>query len=274
MKTESIVIMIPARYGSTRFPGKPLKMIAGLSMLQRVHQIAVRAAKPFDNVSIYITTDDERVKSHALTFTEKVIMTPATCLTGSCRVYKACETLSPKPDIIVNLQGDLPLLPPDFIEEMIKVFASNDEIDVATPVTQLTWEALDKLYHWKEKHPFSGTTAVIDKEGKALWFSKNIIPAVRNVKALREASPLSPVYRHIGVYAYRYSALTQFMALDEGRYEKLEGLEQLRLLENGLTIQTVLVSYGDRPATSGVDTPADLKLAEDLLTNNKELVDA
>lgn len=274
MKTKSIAIIIPARYGSERFPGKPLALIAGKSMLTRVHDIAIAQAALFDNAAVYITTDDERIQQHALKFTQNVIMTPSSCLTGSSRVLKASEKLPINPDIILNLQGDVPLLPGRFIHELIKVLLDNPSVDVATPVTKLSWPELEALKEWKVKHPFSGTTAIIDKQGKALWFSKSIIPAIRHEKKLRNNDQYSPIYRHIGLYAYRYNALKQFIEFDESDYEKLEGLEQLRLLENGISIQTIQVSYGSEPAMSGVDTQDDLKLAETLFLNQKGCANA
>lgn len=274
MKTEAIAIIIPARYGSTRFPGKPLAEIAGKSMLNRVYDIANKEVKQFSNASVYITTDDDRIKTHALSFTDNVIMTSPDCLTGSSRVLRASEQLTQTPDIILNLQGDVPLLPPQFISQLINALLDTPEIDVATPITQLSWDELNQLTQWKEEHPFSGTTVIIDKSGKALWFSKQIIPAIRKPDTVRIDSTLSPVHRHIGLYAYRYQALKRFIELDEGLYEKLEGLEQLRFLENHIPIQTVPVSYGKLPAMSGVDTPDDLRLAESLLLKHKGIFNA
>lgn len=274
MKNESIAIIIPARYGSTRFPGKPLAMIAGKSMLQRVYEIASKEASTFQQTSVYITTDDDRIKDHAASFTDNIIMTSSDCLTGSSRVLRAADKLTSIPDIILNLQGDVPLIPGHFISELIQTLIDNQRINVATPITPLTWEALNELSEWKKAHPFSGTTVTIDQSGKALWFSKNIIPAIRKPEPFKKNSPLSPVFRHIGLYAYRYKALKTFIELDEGLYEKLEGLEQLRFLENHIPIQTVTVSYGNLPAMSGVDTPDDLKLASELLAQYGDPLDA
>jgi 3-deoxy-manno-octulosonate cytidylyltransferase (CMP-KDO synthetase) len=274
MKSKHTVIMIPARYGSTRFPGKPLEKIAGISMLRHVFNIAEKAAKSLKDVVVYITTDDKRISHHALTFTQNVIMTKSACLTGSSRVFSAALQLERRPDILINLQGDLPLLPSFFINKLIIALSESSDVDVATPVTQLSWQALNEFREWKKTHPFSGTTVVVNKAQEALWFSKNIIPAIRNESALQDLSALSPVYRHIGLYGYQYKALEKFMDLEEAVYEKLEGLEQLRLIENGLKIKTVPVQYGDLPSMSGVDTPGDLELAEELFLKNRELIDA
>ncbi len=142
---------------------------------------------------------------------------------------------------------------------------ANPNVDVATPIVNLSWDELDVLRERKQSLPFSGTTVTIDNQGQALWFSKQIIPAIRKEPQLRQASQDSPVYRHIGLYGYRTPILEKFVQLPEGRYEALEGLEQLRLLENGINIQTVLVNYNDLPGMAGVDTPEDAKKTEQLL---------
>lgn len=168
---------------------------------------------------------------------------------------------------MINLQGDAPLTPPDFIAALIKSY-EQAPTDVVTPVTQLTWEQLDNLRKNKETTPFSGTTAVFNEStGKAFWFSKNIIPAMRKEEALREKSPLSPIYRHIGLYGYARDMLRRFNDLPEGTFENLEGLEQLRILENGFDIRCVTVDYRGRPSMSGVDSPEDIARCEKLLAH-------
>lgn len=260
------VIVIPARYNSTRFPGKPLHIIAGQTMLQRVVAIANQACVGLANTEVIVATDDERIAEHANELASQVIMTPENCLTGSDRALAACDKLAYQADIVLNLQGDAPLTPPGFVRSVLNCLAHDSSIDVATPVVQLNWQALDTLRQQKHSTPFSGTTAIVDKQGRALWFSKHIIPALRKEDKLRQASELSPVFRHIGLYGYRYQALKQFVELPEGHYESLEGLEQLRFLENGMHIQTVTVDYKQLPQMSGVDTLEDAKRAEQLLS--------
>lgn len=262
--TKSIIV-IPARYQSSRFPGKPLAMIAGKTLLQRVYEIACAARANMPNVEIYVATDDERIEQHARTLGADVVMTPAECKTGSDRALATCLQLASAPDIVVNLQGDAPLTPPHFVTAILTTLIKDSWCDVATPVAQLSWDALDDLRESKLQRPFSGTTAIIDDKDNALWFSKNIIPAMRDEKKLREQSPLSPIYRHIGLYGYRFAALEKFVKLPEGHYEALEGLEQLRFLEQGMKIKAVKVDYGQLPSMSGVDTPEDAKKAENLL---------
>jgi 3-deoxy-manno-octulosonate cytidylyltransferase (CMP-KDO synthetase) len=144
---------------------------------------------------------------------------------------------------------------------------------MVTPVTQMSWAQLDKLREDKLKTPFSGTTATFDeKTGVAFWFSKNIIPALRKEKELRGKSPLSPVWRHIGIYGYSRKMLELFPTLPEGRFEKLEGLEQLRVLEHGYNIRCVPVDYAGRASMSGVDSPEDIARAEALISKHGELL--
>ena len=257
------LVVIPARYGSTRFPGKPLAKIAGKEMLLRVVEIA-RKGTAGTEARIVVATEDERIKSFCEAHGVECLMTSDACKTGSDRVCEAVKALGVHPELIINLQGDNPVCPPWFIEELIKAFAEDPSVDLVTPCTELSWEALDKLRESKKTTPFSGTTCVADKNGYALWFSKNIIPAVRKEDARREKGGKSPVLRHIGLYGYKYDSLFKFKALEEGVYEKLEGLEQLRFLENGMKIKIAKVDYRQFEGMSGVDSPEDVKRAEAL----------
>lgn len=259
------LIVIPARYNSSRFPGKPLAVIAGKTMLQRVVEIAHRAVANIPDAQAVVATDDERILEHAHELNVSAVMTPESCETGSDRALAACQQMNETPDIIVNLQGDAPLTPPSFVNAVLTTLINNPTVEVATPIVRLSWKELDALRQQKETRPFSGTTVIINEQSQALWFSKCIIPAIRKEQALRETESLSPVHRHIGLYGYRYQTLQQFVKLPAGHYETLEGLEQLRLLENGITIQTVTVDYNELPGMSGVDTPEDAKKAEQLI---------
>ncbi len=274
MNDKNIAVIIPARYGSSRFPGKPLATLAGKTMLQRVYEIALKATKDNKYAQVIISTEDQRIKDHALGFGAQVVMTSKNCQTGSDRALNACTQLNQIPDIVINFQGDAPLTPPRFIQAIINTLINNTDVDVATPIVQMDWDTLEKFKKRKLENPFSGTTAVIDKDSNALWFSKQIIPAIRNEEVYREKSHLSPVFRHIGLYGYQFKALQKFVHLPAGHYESLEGLEQLRMLENGLKIKTVKVNYNDFPSMSGVDTPADLKLAEELINQYGEPLNA
>ena len=258
-------IIIPARYGSTRLPAKPLVMIAGQTMLSRVVAIARAAAAQAQNANVYVATDDERIARHCHEIGVPALMTDSDCASGTDRVAEAVAQLQERPDFILNLQGDAPLTPPAFLNAMINAFAASP-CDVITPVTQLSWAELDGLREQKRTTPFSGTTAVFQQEtGRALWFSKQIIPAIRKEDALREQSALSPVFRHIGLYGYAHEMLMTYSTLPESAYERLEGLEQLRVLEQGYHMRCVPVAYDGRPSMSGVDSPEDVMRAEALL---------
>ncbi len=262
-----IAIIIPARYASTRFPGKPLTLIGGQSMLSRVYDLARKATAGMDQVEIIIATEDQRIADHAALFDAPCMMTPDDCPTGSDRVLAAVRQMKTRPDFVVNVQGDAPFTPPDMVRAVIQTWQQNPVFEVVTPVVRLRWAELDNLRENKKTTPFSGTTCVTDFSGRALWFSKNIIPAIRKEDRSRE---FSPVQQHIGLYGFRTDILERFVALSEGFYEKSEGLEQLRLLENHIAIQTVPVQVEPGRAQAGIDSPEDVKRAEELLVRHGE----
>lgn len=268
---KKLVIIIPARFGSSRFSGKPLVKIAGKSMLQRVYEIALSAVAKISHSEIIVATEDKRIKDHADFIGAKCVMTPDSCKTGSDRALVACQNIGYIPDIVLNLQGDAPLTPPAFVEAIAKALLNSDDADVVTPVVQLSWTALDKLREAKKTTPFSGTTAIVDNNENALWFSKNIIPAIRNEEKLRLNSNYSPILKHVGLYGYKYKALEKFVNLPEGEYEKLEGLEQLRMIEFGMRIKAVKVDYGNIPQI-GVDTPQDAERVEEIIKEFGEIL--
>ncbi|MFA7275781.1 MAG: 3-deoxy-manno-octulosonate cytidylyltransferase [Pseudobdellovibrionaceae bacterium] len=263
MKTA---ILIPARYGSTRFPGKPLALLKGKAVLHHVYDVACAAASEDASIAIAVATDDERIASYCRTHDIPCLVTASEFPTGTDRVMAAVRMLPAPVDFVVNLQGDAPLTPPDFVSSLIAASQAHPDADIVTPVVRLSWTDLDHLRESKETTPFSGTTAVLSPKGRALWFSKNIIPAIRKESDLRVTSPLSPVYRHIGLYGYKRTALERYITLTPSFYEEMEGLEQLRALENGMAIQAVLCDYQGRPAMTGIDSPEDLARAEALLS--------
>lgn len=265
MKTA---LIIPARYASTRFPGKPLTMIGGQTMLSRVVDIAKKVTAEVSDITFAVATEDERILKHAEELGVQAVMTSDTCKTGSDRVLQAAQKIGDDFDFIIGLQGDAPFTPAGALIKMINTFKHNPNLEVITPVINLRWEELDKLREQKNITPFSGTTAVIDKNGKALWFSKNILPAIRKEESYRE-NEYSPVHQHLGLYGYRADILKKFVSLPEGVYEKLEGLEQLRLLENGITIQTVKLDVALGLAQAGIDSPEDVERAEKMLSKQK-----
>jgi len=268
MKT---LIVIPARYGSTRLPGKPLAMIAGKTLLERVVGVA-RAAMREDpaNSAMVVATDDVRIGRHADEIGAPWTMTGTDCRTGTDRVREAFLATRSDAGFIINLQGDAPFTPPSFLTAMIRSF-SGQSCDLVTPVVRLTWEQLDAMRANKATTPFTGTTAVFDaRSGRAYWFSKNIVPAIRKEAALRDTNLLSPIWRHIGLYGYSRMMLELFASLPEGHYESLEGLEQLRVIENGYTIRCVPVDAGVSSFFSGIDSPEDIARAESLIAANGE----
>jgi 3-deoxy-manno-octulosonate cytidylyltransferase (CMP-KDO synthetase) len=268
----SLIIVIPARYNSTRLPGKPLAQIAGKTLLQRVFEIATKAASGLEDVDIVVATDDSRIADHCKELTANWVLTDPNCATGSDRCLAAVNQLSKPYDFIVNFQGDAALTPPDFLTSLLDAYRKDPTVDVVTPVVKISWDELDALRESKLKTPFSGTCAILLNNNDAVWFSKNIIPAIRNEKQLREQSDLSPVYRHIGIYGYRREILDNYVRLPQSFYEQLEGLEQLRILENGYKIKAVLVDYRGRASMSGIDSPEDVVRAETLISKHGELV--
>jgi len=260
MKT---IIVIPARYGSTRFPGKPLKPIKGKSLLERTVAIA-KAVKNVDNV--LVATDDERIASHAQEIGAQAVMTSEKCENGTERVYEAIQNIGYKPDAIINLQGDAVLTPPWIIQAIVDAMNADSSIELATPATQLTWEQYDKLAASKANGAAGGTTVTFDLNHNALYFSKSLIPYLRD-----KSQPMPPVFRHIGLYGYRHDCLSRYLQLKQTPLESSEKLEQLRALENGIPIKVILVDYKGRSHWA-IDSPDDVTIAESIIEKEGELV--
>lgn len=256
------LIVIPARYGSTRLPAKPLVRVGKVSLLARMIKVAGAAAK-LCNCGYVVASDHEEVLRHAEELGAAAVLTDPGLPSGSDRCLAAVERLDVQPQIVINLQGDAPFTPPEHLASLVEA-ARASSADVLTPGIQLDWEQLDRLRSQKEKTPFSGTTCVRAADGRALWFSKSIIPAIRNEDTLRRTSAVSPVIRHVGVYGYRLDALRRYVSLPVSHYEKLEGLEQLRALEAGMQVYLALVPP-PRISMSGIDTPEDVSRAEALV---------
>lgn len=257
--SDKTVIIIPARYQSTRLPGKPLHPIAGHSMVERVWKIA-RAITGVDQV--YVATDDDRIKKAVEDFGGIAVMTDENCQNGTERAIDAVQRLGISPDIVLNLQGDAPVTPPWVVQAIVDGMKADPNAGLGTPAVRLTGESLAKFLEEKKVTPTSGTTVVTDKDGYAMYFSKAVIPYPRG-----EAE----VLRHIGLYAYRYDTLKKMAALPESRLEKIEKLEQLRALENGIKIKVVEVDYRGR-AHASVDSPEDVARVEKIIASEGELV--
>lgn len=258
MKT---LIVIPARMASTRFPGKPKAPIAGRPMLERVW----RLASAVEGADVVVGTPDEELVAFAESFGAKAVLTPESAgKTGSdCAAYVSAK-LGGAHDFVLNLQGDAPLVPPWVIQAIVDALRTEPEAAVATPVVHLKGEALSHFLETKKAGSLTGTTCVFDARGYAMYFSKGVIPNLRN------PGDEPPIYRHIGLYGYRREALEKFASLPPGVFEKAEGLEQLRALENGIPMRAVLVDLRGRTLVS-VDHPDDVVRAEEVIAREGEL---
>jgi len=242
---------------------KPLRPIAGRSLLHRAILAArVGIVAAGSDARLLVATDDARVAAHAAELAAEVVMTDAAIASGSGRALAAARIAVPEARRIVNFQGDAPFLPPTALPALL---ASREA--VATPVVQLGWTELDALRRAKVAAPFSGTTCALAADGRALWFSKQVLPAIRDEAALRSRGPLSPVYRHIGLYLYARDVLERFEATPPAVLERLEGLEQLRLIEMGVAIRAIPVAAGPFDL-GGIDTEADIARAEALIAQH------
>jgi 3-deoxy-manno-octulosonate cytidylyltransferase (CMP-KDO synthetase) len=269
------LICIPARYAATRLPGKPLVKLAGKTLVERLVSISRVASEQITiPTDIVVATDDNRVITLCKELDINCLMTSPECRTGSDRSREAVNQLGQQHDIIASVQVDVPLTPPHVITKMVNTLIERKESSLATPVVHLTWSELDSLRDSKTRNPFSGCTVIVNKEGKALWFSKQIIPGLRNEKDLREKDPVwSPIIQHIGIYTYRKDLLLNYSELDTGFYEQLESLEQLRAIENGYHIEAVEVDYKGWVRMSGIDSPDDLERAEQFIKTRGEVLD-
>ncbi len=267
------VVVIPARYGSTRFPGKPLANILGKSLLERTWRIATAVA----GVDlVIIATDDERIAEHATAFSAQVQLTNKNWRNGSERSLEALQLLNLSPDIVVNLQGDAVLTPPTIIESLLKVLLqpNNSEFALATPCVQLTAEEYQNRLAEFGKGTTHGTMVTFDQKGRALYFSRALIPFPHNLNKFTQSNMSIdnvPAFRHIGLYAFRYEALQKYVSLPPTPLEKIEGLEQLRALEHGMPIKVVPVDYKGRTHWS-VDHPHDIAIVEKIIKEEGELV--
>lgn len=236
----SVVIVVPARYASTRYPGKPLVELTGASgearSLIRRSWDAAMAARGVDRV--LVATDDPRIAEHARAFGAEVAMTSPACRNGTERCAEVLGLLPERPEIVVNLQGDAPLTPAWFVEDLVAALRANPAAQVATPVLNCTGAMRAELVADRAAGRVGGTTAVFGADRMALYFSKEVIPFVGH--DIPGDAP-SPVFHHVGVYAYRPEALAAYPAWPEGRLERLEGLEQLRFLEHGRPVLCVEV---------------------------------
>ncbi|MDR0982169.1 MAG: 3-deoxy-manno-octulosonate cytidylyltransferase [Culturomica sp.] len=245
------VIIIPARYASTRFPGKPLALLAGEPMILHVVGKALKASK-----DVYVATDDERIFKTVETAGMRAIMTSATHRSGTDRCYEAltkiCRETGETFDVVVNIQGDEPFVQPEQINQLIDCFYDS-EIQIATLAKQITSE--DELWDVNK------VKVVFSNKKEALYFSRASIPYVRGMEKSEWLSKGVGHYKHLGMYAYRSSVLKEITALPESSLEKAESLEQLRWLESGYRIAVRTTEH----ESIGIDTPEDLERANNFL---------
>jgi 3-deoxy-manno-octulosonate cytidylyltransferase (CMP-KDO synthetase) len=228
----SVAILIPSRYGSTRYPGKSLAPLRGASGVARslIRRTWDAACQVSGIDQVVVVTDDPRIEAEALGFGAQVAMTSPDCANGTERCAEALELLDFRPDIVVNLQGDAPLTPPWFVEALVAAMLARPEIAVATPVLRCDAQAMDSFLADRRAGRVGATTTVFDANGRALYFSKEVLPYTGRALAVGE---ICPVFHHVGVYAYRPEALKRYIAMPSGPLERWEGLEQLRFMENG-----------------------------------------
>ena len=257
----SVLIAIPARYASSRYPGKPLVSLRGpdgeKTLIRRSWEAAVQV-RSADRV--VVATDDDRIRDHAQAFGAEVVMTSGSAQNGTERCAEVAAQLTGF-DMVVNLQGDAPLTPHWFVEDLIAGLAADAAAEIATPVLRCDGRALNGLLADRRAGRVGGTTAVFDAQMHGLYFSKEVIPFTAQPYA--DADP-TPVFHHVGVYAYRPSALAAYPSWPIGPLERLEGLEQLRFLENGRRLLCVEVQAKGRQFWE-LNNPSDVAVIEAML---------
>jgi 3-deoxy-manno-octulosonate cytidylyltransferase (CMP-KDO synthetase) len=242
-------IVIPARYASTRLPGKALRQCAGKPLLQRVYEQACKSSAE----QVVIATDDSRIEDAAHSFGATVVMTGTDHVSGSDRISEAVSQLGwPDDCLLVNLQGDEPLMPPECLDQVAALIDQNQEASVAS-----LWWPIESQHEFKNPN---AVKVVTDQSGLALYFSRASVPGSQ----MDHADSWQNACRHIGLYAYRAGTLKQLTQLPPGTLEQLEHLEQLRWLAAG---HRIVMARADHEVPAGVDTESDLHAIENILEN-------
>ena len=238
--------IIPARYASTRFPGKPLAVLGGKTVIQRVYEQVSSVIS-----EVYVATDDQRIYDCVEGFGGKAVMTREDHKSGTDRIEEAVEKIGTDADVIINVQGDEPFIQPSQVETLMHLFDAS-ETQIGT---------LGKLFESMEavENPNS-PKIVTDNRGFALYFSRSVIPYIRGIER-NDWFGQYPFLKHLGIYAYRREVLAEVTRLPQSSLEKAESLEQLRWLQNGYRIRVGLTDV----ETIGIDTPEDLQRAEQFL---------
>lgn len=240
------IAVIPARYASSRFPGKPLATLGGKMVIERVYE---QVSSVLDEV--YVATDDERIYNAVVGFGGKAIMTSDKHKSGTDRIAEAVEKIESKADVVINIQGDEPFIHPDQIRTVMSFFDDNDT-EIAT--LGKPFESMDAA-----DNPNS-PKIVVGQNGRALYFSRSVIPFVRG-KEHTDWLKYYPFLKHIGLYAYRRETLMKITKLEQTPLELAESLEQLRWLEHGIAVKVGTTNC----ETIGIDTPEDLQRAEEFI---------
>ncbi len=241
------IAVIPARFASTRFPGKPLAVLGGKTVIQRVYE---QVSSVLDEV--YVATDDERIREAVASFGGRAVMTRTDHKSGTDRIQEAVEKIGTDADVVINVQGDEPFIQPSQVETLMHLF---DEPETQIGTLGKRFESMEAV-----ENPNS-PKIVTDARGFALYFSRSVIPYVRG-KESRDWFGEYPYLKHLGIYAYRREVLAAVTRLPQSPLEKAESLEQLRWLENGYRIRVGLTDV----ETVGIDTPEDLQRAEAFLS--------
>ena len=239
---SEVLIVIPARYGSTRLPGKALKLLAGKPVVQHVWQACVKAGVG----EVLIATENQIVVDAAAQFGAKAVLTSESCQSGTDRVYEAAQNRPER--IIINVQGDEPFIAPSTVQKIARLLQADPQCDIASAVAP----TLDEN---KINDP-NCVKAVLNKEGRALYFSRSRVPYKRE---LTEENKKVPYWQHCGIYGYQRKALERFVSLPPSPLEQLERLEQLRALEDGMTLKCVVIES----AGPAIDTAHDLAAGEE-----------
>lgn len=240
MKNLKYLVVIPARFESSRFPGKLLTKIYNKTLIEHTYKNTLKALKP---EKVILAVDDQKLFDHAKEIEADVLMTSKECLNGTMRVHEVTGKLPDlnEDSIVINVQGDEPCLEAGAIDKLIKVLEKNPDIKMATLVAPFP--------HINEAKESSCVKCVFDKDHNALYFSRSLIPHTEDA---------SQIYLHVGVYAFRKSFLDTYAKLETSPLQKAEDLEQLKVLENGYKIKVVII---DHPSM-GVDVPSDIKKVE------------
>jgi 3-deoxy-manno-octulosonate cytidylyltransferase (CMP-KDO synthetase) len=237
-----IVGIIPARFASTRFPGKPLADIGGKSMIQRVYEQAKKSASLAD---VVVATDDMRIHDHVIAFGGNVIMTSESHQSGTDRCFEAINKYTASADVVINIQGDEPFIRPEQIDLAASCFVS-DKVQIATLVKKI--KTNEELFN------VNTPKVLLNKYDEAIYFSRQTIPYVRE-KEPSQWLDYQTFYKHIGIYAYTTKILAEITSLKQSNLELAEGLEQLRWIQNGYKINTKITDF----ESIAVDVPDDLK---------------